>query len=149
MKKTRNLWPYGIITTFVLFFIGMASVVIIAATHRDNLVSADYYEQELKYQDQINATAQAEKAGATIQVNAATSTMLISVPAEQAQQNLTGKISLYRANAPELDREFVFAPGKDGTQTLDAAGFASGLWHVRVSWNAGGKNYFLEQKITL
>ena len=44
---SRNYWPMGVIVVFVLFFIGMASVVVIAVTHRDHLVSDNYYEQEL------------------------------------------------------------------------------------------------------
>ena len=31
MKTKKNFWPLGIIVTFALFFIGMASVVVIAA----------------------------------------------------------------------------------------------------------------------
>ena len=50
MKTNINLWPFSILAAFGLFFIGMASVVVIASTHREHLVSDNYYEQELKFQ---------------------------------------------------------------------------------------------------
>ena len=59
MKTNRNLWPLGIFVTFGLFFAGMTGVVVIAATHRDSLVNGNYYEQELKFQGQIDAAARA------------------------------------------------------------------------------------------
>jgi nitrogen fixation protein FixH len=149
MKNSRNLWPFGILTAFGLFFVGMATAVTIALTHGENLVSPNYYEQELKYQDQINAAAHAGAAGATVRLDAAAGRMIVSVPVGQLKQNLTGKISFYRANDPTLDREVVFAPGADGTQTFKAAGFVAGLWRVRVAWSAGGQDYFLEQKIKI
>ena len=48
----------------MLLFAGMAGVVVIAATHRESMVSENYYEQELKFQDQIDSAARAQKSGA-------------------------------------------------------------------------------------
>ena len=66
MKTTRNLWPLGIFVAFGLFFAGMATVVVIASTHREHLVSANYYEQELKFQRRIDSAERAQKSGAAI-----------------------------------------------------------------------------------
>jgi len=149
MKTTRNLWPTGIFVTFGLFFIGMASVVVIATTHRESLVSNNYYEQELKFQTVIDAAARANASGATIAFETASRRLTISMPAKQLEQKLSGKVQLYRPSASGLDREFPLAPQSDGTQTLNLAQFAPGLWVVRVAWNAAGADYRLEQKITI
>jgi hypothetical protein len=149
MKTKRNLWPLGILSAFVMFFGGMTAAVTIAVTHGDSLVSANYYERELRYQNQIDAAEHAERSGANIRVDATAGKMLVAVPPEQVKHNLRGRISFYRANAPELDREFDFAPGSDGRQSFDSANFAPGSWRVRVSWQSGGQDYYLEQKVTL
>ena len=146
---TRNLWPLGIIITFALFFIGMASVVLIAATHREHLVNDNYYEQELKYQSQIDGTARAQNSGATIRYAAADGKIIIMLPVVQLAQKFSGTVTLYRANDPKLDREFPLAPNTDGTQTLDASKIPAGPWSVRAAWLADDKNYFLEQKFTV
>ena len=148
MKTTRNLWPFGIITAFALFFVGMASVVVIAATHREHLVSDSYYEQELNFQRQIDSADRAKKSGAGIAYDATKDSVVITLPVAQLAQKVSGTIELYRPSEPKLDREFLLEPKADGTQTFDVSKLAGGLWSVRVKWVAGGENYFLEQKIT-
>ena len=145
MKSNRNPWPLGIVVTFGLFFIGMASVVVIAATHREHLVNGNYYEQELKFQGQIDAVARAQKSGATI--DSANDVVTVTLPRHLLAPDLSGTVELYRPSAPELDRQFPLAPTADGRQTLDVSRLAPGLWRVRVKWNAGGQDYFLDQKI--
>ena len=108
MKTKFNPWPYGIILFFVLLFCGMATVVAIAATHRESMVSENYYEQELKFQDRIDSAARAQKSGANIQLDAAAGKLLVAVPAAQLAQKFSGAIELYRPSASELDREFPF-----------------------------------------
>ena len=147
MKTSRNLWPYGLVAAFVLFFLGMATVVTIAVTHQEDLVSANYYENELNYQGQLDSAARAQKAGADIRFDARARSVVIALPANQAGQKVSGTIQLYRADAPSKDRTLALNPGRDGTQTLDVAPFATGPWLLRVNWQANGQGYYLEQKI--
>jgi len=149
MKPTRNLWPLGIILAFVLFAVGMASVVVIAATHTDSLVSNAYYEDEIKFQATMDATARAQKSGATLQFDATTSQLVIAVPREQLTQKITGKVELYRPASVGMDREFLLEIDPTGHQTLNLSKLTSGLWRVRVTWSASGQNYRLEEKINL
>ncbi|HEX9047785.1 MAG TPA: FixH family protein [Verrucomicrobiae bacterium] len=149
MNTNRNLWPLGIIGAFVLFFIGMTTVVVIASTHREHLVRADYYEQELKFQNQIDGGARAKQAGASVELDAVAKKIRVSVPAAQLTQKLSGTIEFYRPSAPELDRAVALAPAADGTQSLDVSQLAAGLWQVRVKWSAAGEGYFLEQKFKI
>src|SRR6185295_14078884 len=147
MKTTRNFWPLGILLFFVLFFAGMATAVVIAATHRDSLVSPNYYEQELKYQEQIDGAARAEKSDAKLRFDAANGQIIIMLPVGQLTGKPSGTVALYRASSPELDREFPLELKADGTQTLSVSNLAAGSWIVRVKWSADGDNYFLEQKL--
>jgi len=149
MKTSRNFWPYGILLFFVLFFAAMTTVVVIAVTHRDGLVSANYYEQELRFQTQIDGSARAIKSGASIAYDAGKNLVVVALPVAQIAQKCSGKIELYRPSASGLDREFVMEPKTDGTQAVDVSRFAAGLWVVRARWNVGGEDYFLEQKIRI
>jgi len=149
MKTKFNPWPYGIIVFFGLLFCGMATIVTIAATHCESMVSENYYEQELKFQDQIDAAARAQKSGASIVADAAGGNIVITVPTAQLAQKFSGTIELYRPSEPKLDQAMPLTPRADGTQTLEGSKLTGGLWLVRVRWNAVGQNYFLEQKITV
>jgi hypothetical protein len=149
MKTTFNPWPYGIIGFFILLFCGIATVVVIAATHQETMVSDNYYEQELKFQDRIDSAARAQKCGAHVRLDSPAAKLFVAVPAAQLAQNFSGTIQFYRPSSPKLDCEFPLAPGADGSQSLDVSKLKSGLWQVRVNWTAGGQGYFLEQKLTL
>ena len=146
MKAPRNLWPYGLLAAFTLFFAGMATVVTIAVTHQEDLVSANYYENELNYQGQLDSAARAQKAGADIRFNAGARSVVIDLPPAQAGLKVSGTIQLYRADAPDKDRTLTLSPGRDGTQTLNVGQFATGPWLLRVNWQANGQGYYLEQK---
>lgn len=149
MKSKFNPWPYGIILFFVLLICSMTAVVIIAATHRESMVSQNYYEQELKFQDQIDSSFRAQKSGASIKLETSARRLLVSVPALQLKEKFSGAIEFYRPSSPDLDCKMPFAPHADGTQAFDVSRLASGLWHVRVLWISDCKEYLLEQKITL
>ncbi len=149
MKTARNFWPFGILAAFGLFFCGLTTVIVIASTHHDSMVSENYYEQELTFQDQINGAARAQKSGAAITADASSGKVVITVPAMQLAQKLAGTIELYRPADPKLDQTLQLEPRADGTQTLDVSRLTAGLWLVRVKWIAGGETYFLEQKIKI
>lgn len=147
MQTTRNFWPWGIIFAFIVFFCGIATVLIIASTHRDSLVSDNYYEQELKFQGQIDSSARAQKNGASLMFDAAVGRVTVTLPVAQLAQKISGTINFYRPSESKLDREFSLAPDADGIQTLDVSRLAAGNWLVRLAWRVGGEDYYLAEKI--
>lgn len=149
MKTNFNPWPYGIIVFFILLFCGITTVVVIAATHQESMVSPDYYEQELKFQDQIDSAARAQKCGARLHLDSRAGRLVVAVPAAQVAPALAGTIEFYRPSSPALDCHFPLAPQADGMQAVDVSKLKAGLWQVRVKWTAGGQNYFLEQRVIL
>jgi nitrogen fixation protein FixH len=149
MKTPFNPWPYGVIAFFILLFCGIATALVITTTHRESLVSENYYEQELKYQDRIDSAVRAQKCGARVQVDGQQGRLMVTVPAAQVAQAISGAIEFYRPSAPELDCTFPLAPNAAGSQAVDVSKLRAGLWRVRVKWAAGGESYFLEQRITL
>jgi nitrogen fixation protein FixH len=149
MKTTPNLWPYGILAAFVLFFGGIVAVIFIAVTHHESLVSDNYYDQEIDYQKRIDGTVRAEESGASIAYNAATAQVVIGIPAAQRAQRCTGRIDFYRPSSSDLDCEFPLESNPAAPQTIDASKLAAGLWKVSANWRAGGEDYHLDQRIVI
>jgi nitrogen fixation protein FixH len=151
MKTSRNLWPLGVITTFALFFAGTVGLIVMACSQKVDLVSADYYEQELKFQGRIDRVERTRRAAtrAAVAYDAARRCITVSLPADQARHEVTGHIELYRPSAAGLDREVELAPDAHGVQRLDATGMAPGLWKVRVSWTVEKQDYYLDQKVVV
>ena len=149
MKPSRNLWPLGIILTFVVFISGTVGLVVMACMHSSELVNANYYDQEIKYQSRIDSETRAQQLGAKIAYDAAAKHIVISLPATHGASQATGQIQLYRPAAAGLDKEFKLEPAANGIQTLDTSGLQPGLWKIRVSWNSEGRDYFLDRKIII
>ena len=151
MKTSRTPWPLGIIITFVLFFTGTVGLVVMAFSQKVDLVSADYYEQELKFQGRIDRVERTRSAAtqATVAYDTAQRCITISLPADQAQHKVWGSVELYRPSAAGMDRAVKFEPDANGVQRLNAAGMAPGLWRVRVTWTAEKQNYYLDQKVVI
>ena len=151
MKTSRNFWPLGIIITFALFIAGTVGLIVMACSQKADLVSADYYEQELKFQGRIDRVERTRRAvtQAAVAYDATRQCITISLPAEQARHAISGRIELYRPSAAGLDREVKLEPDTNGVQRLDAAGMVPGLWKVRVSWTVENLDYFLDQKVVV
>jgi hypothetical protein len=150
MKPTKNPWPFAIILVFVLFISGTISLVVMACSQKVDLVSADYYEQEIKFQRHIDQLERTHRLGSdsSVTYDSAARRLRIVLPRDTGSRAV-GHIQLYRPSAAGLDRELKLETDSYGVQLLDAATLKPGLWKVRVSWSAQGQEYFLDQSIQI
>ena len=148
---SRNLWPVGIVTAFMLFLAGTASLVVMSTHEKVELVSPDYYEQELRFQDQINRRGRAQSLQGQVRVSydAAQHMLTLALPATHAAAHAAGDILLYRPSAAGLDRRVALDLDMQGRQTLDARSLSDGLWWVRVTWRAGNEDFAFDEKVII
>jgi nitrogen fixation protein FixH len=151
MELPHNPWPWAIVLTFVVFISGTVGLIVMACSQKVDLVSANYYEQELKFQGQLERLKRTSQLGAeaVVTYDAAHACIMISLPPEQARHDLHGQIQLYRPAQADLDRQMKLQLDAHGFQSLDASGLKPGLWRIRVSWTAGQQDYFIDQKVVI
>lgn len=148
-KSSFNPWPASIIVFFTFAICGVVTFVIYCTRHHVDLVTADYYDQEVRYQDQLDRANRATslQAPAKVVYNTATRLITVSLPTDHLQQSLKGWIQLYRPSSANLDQKLPLAVDFSGRQFIDGRILTDGLWHVRVSWNLNGADYYFDQKI--
>ena len=139
----RNPWPYAIALYFVLFISAMTVWIVFAVRNDHQLVRKDYYEQELKYQNELDSFERA--AGANIQIAYQPETRLLTFT---FPQEATGTIHFYRPSNVRSDRQMPLAL-RNGVQTIDVKAFDAGLWQVRLHWSANGAEFRHDRKIVL
>jgi nitrogen fixation protein FixH len=151
MKTYRNLWPYGIILAFILFISGTVGLVVMACSQRVDLVSKNYYEQELKFQGQIDRAGRANQLAtqASAKYDPGRKCIIVSLPRQHAGLEVAGHIELYRPAAAGLDQRLELRPDSTGIQAVDASTLSPGLWKVRLSWFADKQDYFAEQRVVI
>jgi hypothetical protein len=150
MKPLRNLWPLGVFGALGIFLFGTIALIVVASAQKTDLVSRDYYEQELKYQARIESISRAQKLGdrAGIAFERADRTLAISLPPEHVRAGLQGRIEFYRPSSAGLDRQLPLAPNAGGVQSVNLTNLPRGLWEVRVTWTVQNQEYWLLRKIT-
>jgi hypothetical protein len=149
MKSSRNLWPYGIIFTFVLFISCTVGLVVMACGHKSELVSSDYYEQEIRFQSHLERAARAQSLPALVSYQSETRQIRIELAQTAGADKANGQIHLYRPSSAGLDRHLNLDTDAHGIQLVEAANLQAGLWKVRLTWSAAGKDFFLERSINV
>lgn len=149
--NTFSWWPRVIIVFFILFAIFIGNFVRMAMKSDVDLVSKDYYQKEIAFQDHINTVAQTKDNNAEIQVTLAEAAgqLVIAFPEFYQGQKVTGKVNFFRPSDAKLDFEIPLNLNDSRQQFIPVEKLQRGSWKVQISTTANGKNFFTEQTITL
>lgn len=146
MKLHLN-WGTGVALSYLLFASGTMGFVVFALQRPVDLVSADYYAQSLRQDQQMDAVRNARELGAAAGiVQSQDRAVDVSIPPAQAS-SARGTVTLYRASDAAADRVVDLRTDGAGRQRVSLDGLQAGAWSVRVRWHAGGREYYLEQRI--
>lgn len=148
--KRRNLWPASIIGFFILAIIFIVSYTAWAMRQREDLVSENYYEHEVRFQSHLDSMNRSQSLAThtVVTFEPAQQVIVITLPAAQTR-GATGSVQLYRPSDARLDRDVPLALNAEGVQRLDSKELSEGFWKVRVQWNVGGQEYFLDQPVVV
>jgi hypothetical protein len=141
-------WGVKITLVYLAFVAGMLTLVFKARSEKIELVATDYYEQELAYQERIDAMDNAARLSRAVTVQLVSEGLEVQLPDEITAAE-SGVIRLYRPSDSTLDREFVLAPTNIHTQLIPKALLTAGLYNVKVEWKAGEKIYYTELPIVV
>ena len=144
-------WPVGLIAFFAVFISGVATFIAFAVSQRMDLVRADYYEEEIRYQVQLGRLQRTRELGgaAGLGCDAAGREVRVRVPASHVAAGLKGGVTLYRPSDARSDRWMPLEPSATGEQAVSLEGLGTGLWRVRVRWESGGLEYHMEDAVVL
>jgi nitrogen fixation protein FixH len=147
-RPRRNWWTFGIVTWLLIFGSAMAAWVVYAVRQNHDLVRTDYYDHEIRFQHQIDASSRAAafKGRVSVAYDFAQQAVTVTLPVQPAPG---GKVHFYRPSDAKLDRELPLELNADGTQRIDARGFQSGLWKVRLNWTSDSQAYYFDQSIVV
>ena len=140
-------WGYKILIVYCIFVAGIIVMVLQSSRQKTDLVTPDYYAQELQYQTRIDEARRTDRLSAAPVVTRQGDQLLISFPAEFAQQEIKGQALLYCPSDKEQDvkKDFV-TTGAGLSLSIPAA--HKKLYQLQLSWQAGGTAYYYENKIT-
>lgn len=140
-------WGKGIILVYVLFILGIGVLVYKSMTKNIDLVTENYYEKEIKYQDQIDKINNTNSLKEVIRVEAIDNSVIVNYPA--GTNKISGDISFYKPSDAKEDFKIIIEHGTDLKQLISTEKLTKGLWKVQINWAMDGKEYFNEEKIMI
>lgn len=150
-SKKASWWPRLIIAGYVLFIAYIGNFVRMAMSSDVDLVSKDYYKQEIAYGQHMNTVAQTKENKAEIQITlaGAAGQLVVAFPEFYAGKNVQGTVKFFRPSDAKLDFDLPLNLNDARQQFIPVERLQPGLWKVQVSSEVNGKNYFTQQTITL
>jgi len=139
-------WGTKIVVVFSLFVAGMLYMVIKSSRQNMDLVVPDYYEQELKYQDVIDATHRTQALSEAVSCKVKDDSLLVLFPKEMNGVEIKGELWLYCIADKQKDMKQEFSVNK-ATLHFPLRAFNKGLHEVKISWKANGLSYYHKQKL--
>lgn len=139
-------WGKGILLT-IIGFVALIITMVVISVRMDGieLVTENYYEEEIKFQDQIDKENSALKLDReVISYDATSKTVLLDLPS-----GATGKLQLFRPSDSNLDQVVSFSAAEEGQTVIPVENLKAGYWKFQLNWTEGGKDYYEEKKIDL
>jgi nitrogen fixation protein FixH len=151
MMATRRGWSWGtgVLVAFALFLAGILGMVAISMSEDVQLVSERYYDNELRYQERIQATERANGMTTRVIVEFQQGVVLLRFPRLGSSDAVDGRITLYRPANRADDRTLPLVLDTLGTQSISTRALTPGLWRVQVQWRLHGEEYYAEQPLIL
>ncbi len=139
-------WGKGILLTIIAFVGFILTLVVISVRQDDiHLVTENYYEKEIRYQDQIDReSASAGLDREVLVFDAPSKSILLDLPI-----GAKGNLQLFRPSDARLDQELVLDITDVGKKSVPLDKLKSGYWRVQLTWTENGVEFYREKKISL
>ncbi|KAA2218780.1 FixH family protein [Maribacter flavus] len=142
-------WGTGIVLAFIGFIGFILFFVVRMSTDKranHDLVTEDYYRQELAYQKEIDAQNNATKDINKLQVRKSPDGLEIRFPEKVNPKEIKGTVSLYRPSNKQLDFDLPISLSNNHLLIPDNR-LLDGRWDIKVSWNYNGTDYLHKENI--
>lgn len=143
-------WGTAIVIAFVCFISFIMYFVINMSTNKKydhDLVVEDYYQQELKYQNDINKEKNSKTLATNVSWKKTDDGILIRFPESLDINKIKGKVFLYRPSNKQLDFEIPISLSNHNLLIPDKS-LLDGRWNIKVYWSYNDEDYLFKTDIT-
>lgn len=139
-------WGNKLILVFIGFAGLMTTLVYKAVNTRFELVSKEYYQDELRYQDKIDGRVNVAAISAIV-VTRTKENLILQLPKEMEGLSVKGEAWFYCKTDATKDLRLPLAVDADGRQIIAREKLRADKYLLKLSWEAADKKYYLEKEI--
>ena len=141
-------WGWKIALVYAGFAAMIICLVVASNNQKVDLVSKDYYKDEIAYQGVIDASKNESNLAGSLSIHANTNEIIIEFPNDFNNKQLTGNVNLYSAANQDWDKDF--AINVSGNKMIvPRSHLHKTLYTLRVTYVVDGKNFYYETQIDL
>jgi nitrogen fixation protein FixH len=148
MVTKKAGWGTGIAMLYGGFVVLILLLVTGSMRQRFDLVSKDYYEQELQYQQVIDAGRNQAALSEPVLMRLDGDRVVLVFPRECAEEGIAGKVFFYAPVNRQWDRTIPIETSQR-EMAIDRADLHAANYTVKISWSSGGKEYYQESPLNL
>ena len=141
-------WGHKILMAYLIFVGGILLLAFKSSQQKFDLVQQDYYGAELKYQEVINATKNANELGANLNAEFRGGYLHITLPAGLQKMEAIGELQLYCIADEKGDLKKQIRT-TNGAFDLELLSTMKGNYTLKLKVQQKGVNYYFEKKIML
>lgn len=145
-SKFKFNWGTGIAVFYITFVIAMLTFVFWTTGNNGDLVTEDYYAEELVYQKTIDNKARANELVGEVSISSRIGRIDLKLPEGMNNRSIKGELFLYRQDDKRKDTKFQFE-GSRLDFSFNSEKIVTGRWKAKLSWAAEGKDYYFEDNI--
>ncbi|MBK8876098.1 MAG: FixH family protein [Bacteroidetes bacterium] len=142
-------WGYRV----MFLYIGFAGLIIYFVTRSMNekvdLVTPDYYAQELKFQDKIESINRNNELTSALSIDYSDAGIIITYPSDLQNKTITGAINIFRPSDKSKDQTIEITPDKEMKQTINTTSLSKGMYRIKVDYEVDGSGYYSEKQIVI
>lgn len=142
-------WGTGIAITLILFVGLMGTMVYLATQQKFDLVSENYYEEELNYQDIIDQKSNALRLTDKARITRENDKFILELPKDFSGKNKTFTALMYCEKDASMDFKWEEKNLKDNNSIIPFTRFHEGRWIAKVKLQCEGIGYYFEPEIFL
>jgi hypothetical protein len=142
-------WGNKILLVFLVFAAGIFYLVYRSMHVNYELVSKEYYKDEIRYQDIIYASQRANTLSRKIEIRQSANVIAVQLPDEMKDEKVTGVMWFYCAADETKDRRISMQPDQRGAQEITKQKFLPGSYVVKFDWTSKNTRYYAEEPLTI
>jgi hypothetical protein len=142
-------WGKKIAILYIGFVVLTLAFVIFAMNQRVDLVTDNYYEKELKYQEQIDKSKRTKDLKEKMDIQLLDKAVKIKFPAPPDKNIQKDFILFYRPSDPSKDIKIQVAADSLGFQIIPVEKLSKGFWKIKLNWTSKGSEFYDEGMLNI
>ena len=138
-------WGTGIFLLYGGFAVIVLALVAFAMTKKVDLVTDNYYDKELKYEETIQQQKNLNSLDEKLKVEFSTDSVKVKFPLVFSKDSIKGSFHFYRPSDSGKDVEITISPDLNNEQVINTSKFLKGMWKLKISWIYNGAGYYDEK----